>query len=243
MKDYELSGPSQEAQLRQPGGRQNGSDCVGPTSVSKGHIRLAGADSGKKNNSPPAGLPAKVSARQVAVEAVQGAAVRDESVSCISGNLAAEAGDFDQSEKPKSSKKRRRRRKGAAQQVVGLPPAPSAAAPVLLWFRRDLRLRDNPALMAAVEAGAPVVPVFIWSPEEEEGPGVTVALGGACKSGSRSLKLLMGTAAGDSTHNFLRSQVNSGSIKLCLGCVRLWSATAAISSSSSRRPQVGVDLL
>lgn len=238
MKDYKLSGPSQEAQLR-----QNGSNCVGPTSVSKGQIRLAGADCEKKTNSPPAGLPAKVSAPQVAVEAVQGAAMRDESVS--SGNLAAEAGDFDQSEKPKSSKKRRRRRKGAAQQVVGLPPAPSAAAPVLLWFRRDLRLRDNPALMAAVEAGAPVVPVFIWSPEEEEGPGVTVALGGACKSGSRSLKLLMGTAAGDSTHNFLRSQVNSGSIKLCLGCVRLWSATAAILSSSSRRrrPQVGVDLL
>lgn len=201
MKDYELSGPSQEAQLRQPGGRQNGSDCAGPTSLSKGQVRSAGADSGKKTKSPPAGLPAKVSAPQVAVEALQGAAVRDESVS--SGNLAAEAGDFDQSDKPKSSKKRRRRRKGAAQQVVGLPPAPSAAAPVLLWFRRDLRLRDNPALMAAVEAGAPVVPVFIWSPEEEEGPGVTVALGGACKSGSRSLKLLMGTAAGDSTHNFL----------------------------------------
>ncbi len=40
-------------------------------------------------------------------------------------------------------------------------------APVLLWFRRDLRLADNPALRAAVERGTPIVPVFIWSPEDE----------------------------------------------------------------------------
>ena len=38
---------------------------------------------------------------------------------------------------------------------------------VLLWFRRDLRLADNPALRAAVESGAPVVPVFVWSPQDE----------------------------------------------------------------------------
>jgi deoxyribodipyrimidine photo-lyase len=38
----------------------------------------------------------------------------------------------------------------------------------LLWFRLDLRLDDNPALLAAVAAGAPVIPVFIWAPEEEE---------------------------------------------------------------------------
>ncbi|MBN2576089.1 MAG: deoxyribodipyrimidine photo-lyase, partial [Deltaproteobacteria bacterium] len=41
------------------------------------------------------------------------------------------------------------------------------SAPVLLWFRRDLRLADNPALEAAVENGAPVVPVFVWSPEDD----------------------------------------------------------------------------
>ncbi|HEY0712531.1 MAG TPA: deoxyribodipyrimidine photo-lyase [Polyangia bacterium] len=34
-----------------------------------------------------------------------------------------------------------------------------------MWFRQDLRLADHPALTAAV-ARAPVVPVFIWSPEE-----------------------------------------------------------------------------
>lgn len=39
--------------------------------------------------------------------------------------------------------------------------------PVLLWFRRDLRLADNPALAAAVASGAPVVPVFVWSPADD----------------------------------------------------------------------------
>ncbi len=39
--------------------------------------------------------------------------------------------------------------------------------PSLLWFRSDLRLADNPALTAAIKRGRPVVPVFIWSPEED----------------------------------------------------------------------------
>ncbi|MBU1386092.1 MAG: DNA photolyase family protein [Alphaproteobacteria bacterium] len=33
--------------------------------------------------------------------------------------------------------------------------------PVILWFRQDLRLADNPALTHAVESGRPVVPVYI----------------------------------------------------------------------------------
>ncbi|MDZ7709351.1 MAG: deoxyribodipyrimidine photo-lyase [Roseovarius sp.] len=33
--------------------------------------------------------------------------------------------------------------------------------PVIVWLRRDLRLSDNPALSAACDGGAPVVPVFI----------------------------------------------------------------------------------
>ena len=37
----------------------------------------------------------------------------------------------------------------------------------LVWFRQDLRLADNPALHAAVERGEPVVPVYIWAPEDE----------------------------------------------------------------------------
>jgi deoxyribodipyrimidine photo-lyase len=38
---------------------------------------------------------------------------------------------------------------------------------VIVWFRQDLRLEDNPALHAAVKTGQPVIPVYIWSPEEE----------------------------------------------------------------------------
>ncbi|MFN3663104.1 cryptochrome/photolyase family protein [Yoonia sp.] len=33
--------------------------------------------------------------------------------------------------------------------------------PVIVWFRRDLRLSDHPALTAACDAGRPVVPVYI----------------------------------------------------------------------------------
>jgi deoxyribodipyrimidine photo-lyase len=39
------------------------------------------------------------------------------------------------------------------------------AAPVLLWFRRDLRLRDNPSVAAAIRSGRPIVPLFILEPE------------------------------------------------------------------------------
>ena len=43
------------------------------------------------------------------------------------------------------------------------------ALTALVWFRQDLRLADNPALSAAVAAGARIVPVYVWSPEEEGG--------------------------------------------------------------------------
>lgn len=33
--------------------------------------------------------------------------------------------------------------------------------PIIVWFRQDLRLADNPALNAAAESGAPVVPVHV----------------------------------------------------------------------------------
>ncbi len=34
--------------------------------------------------------------------------------------------------------------------------------PVIVWFRQDLRLGDNPALSAAAKTGSPVLPVYIW---------------------------------------------------------------------------------
>jgi deoxyribodipyrimidine photo-lyase len=36
----------------------------------------------------------------------------------------------------------------------------------VVWLRRDLRLADNPALAAAADRGR-VVPVYVWSPQEE----------------------------------------------------------------------------
>lgn len=39
-----------------------------------------------------------------------------------------------------------------------------SARPVLMWFRRDLRLQDNTALNTALESGAPVLPVFVLDP-------------------------------------------------------------------------------
>jgi deoxyribodipyrimidine photo-lyase len=45
---------------------------------------------------------------------------------------------------------------------------------VLVWFRRDLRLEDNPALMAALAEGHIPVPIYI-----HDEPRVAWALGGA----------------------------------------------------------------
>ena len=40
-------------------------------------------------------------------------------------------------------------------------------SPAIVWFRRDLRLADNPALDHAVRSHAEVIPVFVWAPDEE----------------------------------------------------------------------------
>jgi deoxyribodipyrimidine photo-lyase len=47
----------------------------------------------------------------------------------------------------------------------------STQSPSILWFRNDLRLADNPALMAAVARGAPVVCVYVL-PDEKVSSGV-----------------------------------------------------------------------
>ncbi|MBT8474309.1 MAG: deoxyribodipyrimidine photo-lyase, partial [Alphaproteobacteria bacterium] len=35
----------------------------------------------------------------------------------------------------------------------------------LLWFKRDLRVADHPALAFAAELGAPILPVYVAEPE------------------------------------------------------------------------------
>ncbi|MCW2237177.1 cryptochrome/photolyase family protein [Azospirillum canadense] len=44
----------------------------------------------------------------------------------------------------------------------------AAPRPVLVWFRHDLRLADNPALAAAAERGAPVIPVYIREEDPDD---------------------------------------------------------------------------
>ncbi|UCC13281.1 MAG: deoxyribodipyrimidine photo-lyase [Gammaproteobacteria bacterium] len=38
---------------------------------------------------------------------------------------------------------------------------------IIVWLRRDLRLTDNAALIAAAERGDHVIPLYIWSPDED----------------------------------------------------------------------------
>lgn len=47
--------------------------------------------------------------------------------------------------------------------------------PVILWFRQDLRLQDNPALMAALNLNHSIIPLYIL---DEAQP---LTLGGACR--------------------------------------------------------------
>lgn len=54
---------------------------------------------------------------------------------------------------------------------------PEAASPALVWFRHDLRLADNPALLAATATGRPVLPLYIL---ESNGPA-ELAPGGASR--------------------------------------------------------------
>jgi len=46
-------------------------------------------------------------------------------------------------------------------------------AATIVWFRRDLRLADNPALAAAVDAGGPVLPIYLvdWERGDRWAPG------------------------------------------------------------------------
>lgn len=42
-----------------------------------------------------------------------------------------------------------------------------SSSPSIVWFRQDLRTDDHPALEAAIQKGGPIIPVYIWAPEEE----------------------------------------------------------------------------
>jgi deoxyribodipyrimidine photo-lyase len=48
-----------------------------------------------------------------------------------------------------------------------MTPGEGTVSVAIVWFRRDLRLTDNPALAEALAAADAVVPVYIHAPEEE----------------------------------------------------------------------------
>ena len=73
----------------------------------------------------------------------------------------------------------------------------------IVWFRRDLRLTDHPALVAALAAGHNIIPVYIHAPDEEQPwqPG-----GATCWWLHRSLQAL----AGDIAHHGSRLIIRKG---------------------------------
>lgn len=58
-----------------------------------------------------------------------------------------------------------------------MPPDTTAAAPVIVWFRNDLRVADNPALIEAAAAGSPILCVFV----HPAAPAAGRPLGGASR--------------------------------------------------------------
>ncbi|MCW5751919.1 MAG: deoxyribodipyrimidine photo-lyase [Alphaproteobacteria bacterium] len=83
---------------------------------------------------------------------------------------------------------------------------PEHARPALVWFRHDLRLADNPALLAAIATGRPVLPVHVMEPPGASSltPGAAArwwlhgslaALGQDLAAHGASLLLLEGHAA------------------------------------------------
>ena len=76
----------------------------------------------------------------------------------------------------------------------------------IVWFRKDLRLSDHPALDAALQGGMEIIPVFVW--DEKEGgswsPGAASrwwlhysleSLGSSISKAGGELLLVRGNAA------------------------------------------------
>lgn len=75
-------------------------------------------------------------------------------------------------------------------------------APVIVWFREDLRLADNPALDAAARSGRPIAAVYIW----ESGDGAPRAIGAASQWWlDKSLRLLSAALEDGGIRLILRS--------------------------------------
>ena len=71
-------------------------------------------------------------------------------------------------------------------------------APAIVWFRRNLRLTDNAALLAAAESGDPVLPVYVFDEEDLGGASrwwlhhSLASLDASLREGGGALLLLAG---------------------------------------------------
>ena len=72
--------------------------------------------------------------------------------------------------------------------------------PVILWFRRDLRLSDNPALSAALKSGRPILPIYVL----DETPGIRPPGAAALWWLDKSLKSLSADLRARGSHLILR---------------------------------------
>jgi deoxyribodipyrimidine photo-lyase len=75
------------------------------------------------------------------------------------------------------------------EQIAGYNAEVSTDTRTIMWFRRDLRLADNPALLAAGADGAEVVPVFVRDPTfAESGAPRLASLHDALRSLDESIR-------------------------------------------------------
>jgi len=51
---------------------------------------------------------------------------------------------------------------------------PITQNPIIVWFRRDLRVIDNPALYEAAKTGRPVICLYILETEKERELGAAI---------------------------------------------------------------------
>ncbi len=103
--------------------------------------------------------------------------------------------------------------------------------PVILWFRQDLRLHDNPALTRAAETGAPILAVYVLDQGSRVRPKGAASLWWLDKSlraldaalKDRGARLIL--RRGDSESELRRLIEETGADKLYMN--RLWEPDAA----------------
>jgi deoxyribodipyrimidine photo-lyase len=97
-------------------------------------------------------------------------------------------------------------------------------APLILWFRRDLRLDDHPMLAAAAASGRPLIPVFILDPETKaQGAAALWRLGLAVASFAGTLerigsRLILRRGPAPDVLNALIAETGAGAVHWTRAC-------------------------